>query len=274
MYNGDVYRTMKIDTGAFGLGGTTKTIPELVEQIGHASEYVDLAIDDFLEARMNRDKDKSYYGEEGLGYLKKLVEYQNRINNRIGKLWIVYNKEVKNYHRDRHQSINERYPDAETLEPIKHHDTTKIIQGYTYEADEDFKAQASNEIDLVRGKRYLISGEVNDSGLTEVTDMETGIQNYAPSDHFDLASGEKHVERIDRETGKYYMAEKDYIPEQDGDIELIKDHYYYLLDVHDNGWALIEDPDTNQTGHARIDYLSTEPWDDDDSINSDDEFRI
>jgi hypothetical protein len=252
---------MIVETAAFGLGGTTKTIPEIVEQITQASEYFDLVLGQFIESRMNRDTDKGYYGEEGMDYLKKIVEYQNRINNRIGKLWMVYKKEVKAYHKERRERINSEYPDASSIEPKKenvpHESSNTLLPNHVYIANDDFDAQESTEISLRKGKRYLVLEKKNDSGWILVRDMDTMEENYAPVDFFDLNSESKPIQKKKRQSGKYYHAEVSFQKTENDEIDLVAGKSYYLLNDHGNGWSLLQDPATNETGNAPSDYLSS-----------------
>lgn len=259
---------MNIDTGAFGLGGTKKTFEEIISQIIQANTLFDTSLTKFVDIRMNRDTDKAYYGEEGLEYLKKLVGYQNRINNRIGKLWLVYKMEVKEYHKERREKVDSEFPDPDSIEPKLERPSTppkleppsedsttpkpskKLKPGYSYVATEDFVADSSDEINLTEGKRYIVldlEGPYN-NGWIYVRDPETNEENYAPEDFFDVDSelkqdtGGSDIEIEPLKENHSYIAIKNYESKLPNVISLTKGERYLMLENESgNMWIRVRD---------------------------------
>ena len=97
-----------IETAFFGFGGTTKTIPELLMEIGGSAEYMDKALLEFNELRENKDQNKAYY-YEGQQLLKKINSYLKRLNNRVSKLTVVYNRETRDYISDISRQRKDEY---------------------------------------------------------------------------------------------------------------------------------------------------------------------
>lgn len=195
---------MVVNTGVFGLGGTKKTIPELINQINHGSELMEQALVHFLEMRTKRDVDKGYYGPDGLDYLKQMVTIQNRINNRIGKLWIVYNNEVKLYHKNRREELQNHFSNKNDHEhvktrppapPQKHEQETHEHEqkthnretGKVYIAEEDFEPESDTELKLVLGHKYVLVDD-NGDGWALVKD-NVGNEGFVPIDFL----SEQHV---------------------------------------------------------------------------------
>lgn len=87
---------MHASTAFFGFGGTTKTIIELVTEIGEAVEGMDGMLIKFNTLREKREGDKAYYYEGGM-LLKEIQKFKDRMNNRVGKLDMVYSKEAREF---------------------------------------------------------------------------------------------------------------------------------------------------------------------------------
>lgn len=174
-----------IETNAFGLGGTKKNIPELIDQIAKTDDLLEKVLMKLLEARVDRDNNKGYYNEEGSSYLKKAVEYQNRINNRIGKLWIAYKKEVKLYHKEHREYIENNFPDPDSVTNDDIHVSHPTLDDNKYYvANDDFNATNDDEIDLVKGQRYFVYSSLP-NGWSQVSSETTGLNGTVPSERLD-----------------------------------------------------------------------------------------
>lgn len=121
-----------IETAFFGFGGTTKTIPELLIEIGISAEYMDKAIFEFNELREKKEHDKTYY-YEGKMLLEKINQYKRRLNNRIDKLIIAHNREARDYskrllkrHSDEYIKPNDIDVKKTSPSPVKTYDDEEI----------------------------------------------------------------------------------------------------------------------------------------------------
>jgi hypothetical protein len=264
-----------IATAAFGLGGTKKTVPQLVEQMRLINKLLEQSLIMFLEARKSSDTDRGYYGEGGSMYLKKAVEYQNRMNNRIGKLWIVYKHSVDAYKKVKALPDATRKPPPDPPIPSTTPDATRkpppdppipsttpdtttqpILEvGEYYIAEVNFKATTENEIDLVMGNNYYL--HENNNPWADVTHETSGQRGYAPLAYLSNIRAIRPLEE-----GKYYKAIEDFVKKEEAEINLKEGNIYYVTDtsLKDN-WVVVTDNSSNENGRVPIDFLSPYPID-------------
>jgi hypothetical protein len=245
-----------IATAAFGLGGTKKTVPQLVEQMRLINNLLEKSLIMFLEARESSDTDRGYYGEGGSMYLKKAVEYQNRMNNRIGKLWIVYKHSVDAYKKVKtlNKSTRQPPPDppAQSTPPESTRQPIREVDRY-YIAEKAFDpVPGTSEINLVKGEYYYLKMIKTPWSLV----THGGKEGYVPIDHLSDNPKEPPLEE-----GKYYKARDNFFKQEEGEINLIEGNIYHVTDTSPDNWVVVSNDNTGENGYVPIDYLSPDPID-------------
>lgn len=247
---------MTVNTQLFGFGDTTETMEELVRQINQGIDLVEESLDEFIKLRNNRENNKAYYNDEGNICLTKIVEYQNGVNVRIGKLWNVYKKEVLKYHRTKHAELEKMYsPEIVVPEKSPSHvaeHNQNIVPHYAYQALDDFNAENENELDMTKGRYYYVMNidpSTSDWALVkDITDYEK--DGYVPTNLLD-----ERTKYEVRHVGFFYKAENDFDPEGPYELKLTTGENYFINDILDNGWSLVSDKDGNE-GLVPTNYLS------------------
>ena len=232
-----------ITTSAFGIGGTTKTIPQLLEQLELVRQFLEKALGLFVESRSNRDIDSGYYSNAGSQYLTKVLEYQNRMNNRIGKIWIVYKQ---------HANAFNKTPVNNTPPKVVVNDSG-LIPGSIYIANTDFTKVESGEIDLVTNQSYIVLETSTDNGWVLVVNLITKEQGHVPSAFLSVYDKQKYVEL---EIGKTYIGLETAKSDMDVDMGVIEYDYYTALENDSNGWGYVRNLTTNKEGYVYPELLS------------------
>lgn len=183
------------------LNDTKKSFPIVIDQITEAHNLLDALLKQFSSER-GTDKKKD------IESFDQMIDYQNRINSRLGKLWIIYKKEVEQYH------IDKRLPGSDGPDSNDAGDD-----------DSDISSVGSNDSDNS-------SVGSNDSGNDSDSSSDSGNDSVGGDSDYDHEA-DRLNNTYDIEADQMYLASNSYTPPAVNPdprfIPVYKDSYYVVL---------------------------------------------
>jgi hypothetical protein len=251
------------------LNDTKKSFPIVIDQITEAHNLLDALLKQFSSER-GTDKKKD------IESFDQMIDYQNRINSRLGKLWIIYKKEVEQYHIDKERLPGSDGPDSNDAGgndsdsgsvsgPSGDSKNSQVEYGYMYLANSDFVPTPDypEYIQLFKDSFYVAVNEPNDAG--EFTTHPYGQptnQGVAHESYFDLTTKRKPEDGagiIKKIRPDYsYVAVEDVVDDSGRYLNLTKDKRYNVMsDVNeDNGDFVVRDPEAGVEGLSNVKYFN------------------